>query len=91
MSKKPIDNERKACDAVVRCLEDISWKDRGARSVLVLENGDMALSNHAVILEASEQGACSSFGPPRRDLARGHDDQKRVDRYVLYARRGAVS
>ena len=30
------------------------WKDRGARSVLVLENGDISLSNHVVILEAAE-------------------------------------
>lgn len=31
------------------------WRDRGARSVLVLENGDMILSNHVVILEAAER------------------------------------
>lgn len=31
------------------------WKDSGARSVLVLENGDMALSNHVAILEAAEE------------------------------------
>lgn len=31
-----------------------TWKDSGARSVLVLENGDIALSNHVVILEAAE-------------------------------------
>jgi hypothetical protein len=30
------------------------WKDNGARSVLVLENGDISLSNHVVILEAAE-------------------------------------
>jgi hypothetical protein len=30
------------------------WKDSGARSVLVLENGDLSLSNHVVILEAAE-------------------------------------
>src|SRR5258708_1464436 len=30
------------------------WKDGGARSVLVLENGDISLSNHVVILEAAE-------------------------------------
>jgi hypothetical protein len=31
-----------------------SWKNGGARSVLVLENGDMALSNHMNILDAAE-------------------------------------
>jgi hypothetical protein len=31
------------------------WKDKGARSILVLENRDMALSNHVVILEAAEK------------------------------------
>jgi hypothetical protein len=30
------------------------WKDNGARSVLVLENGDISLSNHVAILEAAE-------------------------------------
>lgn len=30
------------------------WKDRGARSVLILENRDMALSNHGVIYDAAE-------------------------------------
>jgi hypothetical protein len=30
------------------------WKEAGARSVLVLENGDISLSNHVVILEAAE-------------------------------------
>ena len=33
-----------------------SWKDQGARSVLLLENGDCILSNHIVILEAVEYG-----------------------------------
>jgi hypothetical protein len=28
MSAKPIDNERKACDAVVRCLEDLAGSKR---------------------------------------------------------------
>ncbi|UPK00029.1 hypothetical protein [Bradyrhizobium sp. 172] len=32
-----------------------SWKDSGARSVLVLENRDRSLSNHVVILEAAEE------------------------------------
>lgn len=31
-----------------------SWKDTGARSVLLLENRDLSLSNHVVILEAAE-------------------------------------
>jgi hypothetical protein len=31
------------------------WKETGARSVLILENSDMALSNHVVILEAAEK------------------------------------
>jgi hypothetical protein len=31
------------------------WKHAGARSVLVLENRDLSLSNHVVILEASEE------------------------------------
>ena len=30
------------------------WRDAGARSLLVLENGDISLSNHVVILEAAE-------------------------------------
>ena len=33
------------------------WKETGARSVLILENRDMALSNHVVILEAAEKAA----------------------------------
>jgi len=33
-----------------------AWKDQGARSVLVLENGDLFLSNHIIILEAVERG-----------------------------------
>jgi hypothetical protein len=32
------------------------WKKTGARSVLVLENRDLALSNRGVILEAAEYG-----------------------------------
>jgi hypothetical protein len=32
-----------------------SWKDTGARSVLLLENRDLSLSNHVVILEAAEE------------------------------------
>jgi hypothetical protein len=32
-----------------------SWKNDGARSVLVLENRDLSLSNHVVVLEAAEQ------------------------------------
>src|ERR1017187_2439970 len=31
------------------------WQDEGARTVLVLENRDMALSNHVAILEAAEK------------------------------------
>jgi hypothetical protein len=31
-----------------------AWKTAGARSVLVLENGDISLSNHAIILDATE-------------------------------------
>ena len=31
------------------------WRDTGARSVLILENGDLALSNHTNILEAAEE------------------------------------
>jgi hypothetical protein len=30
------------------------WKDGGARTILVLENGDISLSNHVAILEAAE-------------------------------------
>jgi hypothetical protein len=43
---------RKAMDKKLPKLK--VWKDGGARSVLVLENGDMALSNHIVILESAE-------------------------------------
>ncbi len=32
-----------------------SWKDIEARSLLVLENCDLSLSNHVVILEAAEE------------------------------------
>jgi hypothetical protein len=31
-----------------------AWRSSGARSVLVLESGDLALSNHVNILEAAE-------------------------------------
>lgn len=40
------------------------WKDSGARSVLVVENGDFALSNHVVILDSAEAAlAGRSDGP----------------------------
>jgi hypothetical protein len=41
-----------------------AWKDRGARSVLVLENGDIALSNHIVILEAAEAALADRSDEP---------------------------
>jgi hypothetical protein len=41
------------------------WKDGGARSLLVLENGDISLSNHVVILEAAE--AAMAGRPDRPD------------------------
>jgi hypothetical protein len=31
-----------------------SWKNSGARSVLVLENRDLSLSDHVIVLEAAE-------------------------------------
>jgi len=40
------------------------WKDKGARSILVLENGDFILSNHIVILEAVEHGLVGRDDPP---------------------------
>ncbi|MCP1963321.1 hypothetical protein [Bradyrhizobium japonicum] len=41
--------------AMVKKLPKLKiWRDSGARSVLVLENGDLSLSNHVVILEAAE-------------------------------------
>jgi hypothetical protein len=43
---------RKAMDKRLPKLK--VWKDSGARSLLVLENGDISLSNHVVILEAAE-------------------------------------
>jgi hypothetical protein len=41
--------------AMARLPKLQKWKDEGARSVLVLENRDIALSNHVVILEAAEK------------------------------------
>lgn len=41
-----------------------SWKNNGARSVLVLENRDIALSNHVVILEAAEHALQERMDPP---------------------------
>ena len=41
-----------------------SWKDTGARSVLVLENRDLSLSNHVVILEAAEEALRGRHDPP---------------------------
>jgi hypothetical protein len=40
------------------------WKDAGARSVLVLENRDLSLSNHVVILEAAEEALKDATIPP---------------------------
>jgi hypothetical protein len=40
------------------------WKDSGARSVLVLENGDLSLSNHVVILEAAEAALLNRSDQP---------------------------
>lgn len=42
-----------------------AWKQAGARTLLVLENGDMSLSNHWVILEAAE--AALAGRPDRPD------------------------
>jgi hypothetical protein len=41
-----------------------AWKDNGARSVLILENGDISLSNHVIILEAVESGLAGRADPP---------------------------
>ncbi len=40
------------------------WKDGGTRSVLVLENGDLSLSNHVAILEAAETALAGRTDPP---------------------------
>jgi hypothetical protein len=41
-----------------------AWKDVGARTVLVLENGDLSLSNHVVILEAVEAALAGRSDQP---------------------------
>jgi hypothetical protein len=41
-----------------------AWKDQGARSILVLENGDLILSNHILILEAVEHGLAGRTDAP---------------------------
>lgn len=41
-----------------------AWKDAGARSVLLLENGDIALSNHVVVLEAAETALAERVDGP---------------------------
>jgi len=40
------------------------WKGGGARSVLVLENRDISLSNHVAILEAAEAALAGRNDPP---------------------------
>jgi len=40
------------------------WKNNGTRSVLVLEDRDIALSNHVVILEAAEHALQGRMPPP---------------------------
>jgi hypothetical protein len=40
------------------------WKNNGARSVLALENGDLALSNPVVILEAAETALAARMDGP---------------------------
>lgn len=40
------------------------WKDRGARSVLMLENRDVSLSNHVAILEAAEDALAGRNDEP---------------------------
>jgi hypothetical protein len=40
------------------------WKQAGARTLLALENGDMALSNHWVILEATDATLAGRLEPP---------------------------
>lgn len=40
------------------------WKDTGARSILVLENGDLSLSNHVLILEAAENALAGRADVP---------------------------
>ena len=40
------------------------WKKEGARSVLVLEDRDIALSNHIAILDAAEQALEGRSNPP---------------------------
>jgi hypothetical protein len=53
---------KKAADA--KLLKLNRWKTHGARSVLVLENGDMALSNHGVILDGIEDAFKGRADPP---------------------------
>lgn len=40
------------------------WQDGGSRSVLVLENGDISLSNHVAILEAAETALAGRSDEP---------------------------
>lgn len=53
---------RKAMDKKLPKLK--VWKDGGARSILVLENGDFSLSNHILILEAAEAALVDRQDPP---------------------------
>lgn len=55
----PKDYESLRLERLGEALEDKlpklqKWKDKGARSVLILENRDLSLSNHVVICEALE-------------------------------------
>lgn len=56
------DRIRKAMDKKLPKLK--VWKDGGARSILVLENGDFSLSNHILILEAAETALVDRQDPP---------------------------
>lgn len=53
---------KKAMDKKLPKLK--SWKDRGARSILVLENGDISLSNPFVILTSAETALADRQNAP---------------------------
>jgi hypothetical protein len=68
-----------------------AWKKEGARSVLVLEDRDIVLSNHALILDAARKGARRQTRLSGRSLARRHHNRETMDRLVPRPGRGFVS
>ena len=66
------------------------WKGTGARSVLLRENRDLALSNHIVILEAAEEALEGRYDRPD-EIWLVDTTIERVDRLVPDAGRFVIS